>query len=110
MDIQNMGDLLRNAQKIRKQMEVVQKELKDRVVEGKAGDGLVSVLVNGQQDVVKLTIDPKVVSSDADDIELLEDLIQAAIAQGMEKSRELKNTEINKATGGYGESLSGLFF
>ena len=62
------------------------------------------------QELVKLTIDPKAVSSDPDDVELLEDMIIAAVAQGMEKARELKNEEINKVTGGLGDSLSGMFF
>ena len=105
-----MGDLLKNAHKIRKQIDSVQTDLKDRVVEGEAGDGAVKVLVNGQQDILKLSIKPSIVSSDPDDVELLEDLILAAINQGMEKSRELKNSEINQVTGGLGDSLSGLFF
>jgi hypothetical protein len=111
MDINNMGDLLKNAHKVRKQIDSVQQGLKDRFVEGRAGDGLVTVLVNGQQELVKLTIDPQALASNApDDVELLEDLILAAINQGMEKSRELKNAEVNKVTGGMGDSLSGLLF
>ncbi len=110
MDINSMGDLLKNAHKIRKQIDSVQTDLKDRVVEGNAGGGLVTVLVNGQQEVLKLTIKPDAVSKDPEDIELLEDMILAAISQGLEKAQELKNTEINKVTGGLGDSLSGLFF
>lgn len=110
MDINSMGDLLKNAHKIRKQIDGVQNELKDRVVEGQAGGGLVTVLVNGQREVLKLTIKPEAVSTDPDDIELLEDMILAAISQGLEKAEELKNSEINKVTGGMGDSLSGLFF
>ena len=85
-------------------------ELKDRVVEGSAADGMVTVIVNGQQEILKLSINPQVVSQDPDDVELLEDMILAAISQGIEKSKELKSSEINKVTGGMGESLSGLFF
>ena len=106
MNINNMGDVLKNANKIRKDIDRVQGELKDRYVEGKAADGLVSVLVNGQQEVVKVSIKPEA----AEDIELLEDLILAAIGQGVDKSKALKNEEINKVTGGFGDSLAGLFF
>lgn len=105
-----MGDLLRNAHKVRKQIDTVQNELKDRVVEGSAADGMVTVIVNGQQEILKLSINPQVVTQDPDDVELLEDIILAAISQGIEKSKELKSSEINKVTGGMGESLSGLFF
>jgi hypothetical protein len=110
MNINNMGDLLRNAGKIRKEIERVQEELKERVVEGSAADGLVKVLVNGQQEILKVTISPKAVSQDPKDIELLEDLIVAAISQGVEKAKAVKNHEISKVTGGFGEALSGLFF
>ncbi len=110
MDFSNMGDLLRNAHKVRKQIDTVQNELKDRVVEGSAADGMVTVIVNGQQEILKLSINPQVVTQDPDDVELLEDIILAAISQGIEKSKELKSSEINKVTGGMGESLSGLFF
>lgn len=110
MDISNMGDLLRNAGKVRKQIDRVQEDLKERVVEGSAGGGLVTALVNGQQDVLKVNIKPEAVSPDPEEVELLEDMILAAIAQAVEKSRELKSEEINKVTGGFGEGLSGLFF
>lgn len=110
MDINNMGDLLRNAGKIRRQIDRVQEDLKDRVVEASSGGGLVSVLVNGQQEILKISIDPKAVSTDVDDVELLEDMILAAISQGVQKSKDLKNQEINKVTGGLGDNLSGLFF
>ena len=68
------------------------------------------LLINGQQEVVKITIDPRAVSTDPEDIEILEDLILAAIAQGVEKSKVLKSEEMNKATGGMGDSLSGMLY
>ena len=55
----NVGDLLKNIGKIRKDMEKVQADLKNRVVEAAAGGGLVKVLMNGQQEILKVTIDPK---------------------------------------------------
>ena len=57
-----------------------------------------------------MSLSPDVISKESDDIELLEDMIVAAVSQGMEKAKELKNTEISKVTGGFAEGLSGLFF
>jgi hypothetical protein len=109
MNFNNMGDVLRSAGKIRRDIDRVQEDLKARVVEGTAGGGLVTVLVNGQQEVLKVSIDPKAVSSDPQGIEMLEDLILAALSQGIEKSRALKREALGKVTGGLGDGLSGLF-
>ena len=62
-----------------------------------------------QLDLLKITISPESVSTAPDDIELLEDMILAAVAQGMEKAKELKNSEIGKVTGGFADNLSDLF-
>ena len=114
MSVNNMGDLLKNAGKIRKQIDQVQEELKERVVEAKAGDGMVSVMVSGQQELLKVSRSPDIAShissDDPDDIELLEDMIVAAVAQGIEKAKELKEAEISKVTGGMASGLSGLLF
>jgi len=70
------------------------------------------VIFNGQQDLVKLAIDPKVVQPGSDgkvDIELLEDLIVAAVSQGIEQSKALMREEMNKVTGGLGGAMPGLF-
>lgn len=109
MNVNNMGDMIRNAGRIRKQIDRVQESLKERVVESDAGSGLVKVLVNGQQELLKITIDPKAVSPDPEDVELLEDMIIAAVSQGVEKSKALKQREIDKVTGGLGDGLAGLF-
>jgi len=108
MKLTNIGDLLKDIGKIRKDMDKVQANLKNRVVEAKAGGDLVSVLVNGQQEILKLTIDPKAISSDAGGVEMLEDLIIAAVNQGIEKSKALKNEEMNKVTGGLGLNFGDL--
>ena len=105
MKISNVGDLLKNVGKIRKEMEKVQADLKNRVVETASGGGLVKVLVNGQQEVLKVTIDPQAVSSG---IEMLEDLVVAAVGQALEKSKALKSEEMNKVTGGLGLNFSDL--
>jgi len=99
-----MGDLMRQAQKMQQRMAEVQQELKERVVEGTAGGGMVTVLVNGQQEIVAVKIDPQVI--DPDDPALLEDLILAAARQGLKKARDLAQEEMSKVTGG--ASLPGM--
>ena len=119
MKITNVGDLLKNIGKVRKDLEKIQADLKNRVVEASAGGDLVKVLVNGQQEILKLTIDPRALpapppgegsgSSSRAALEMLEDLIVAAVSQGLEKSKSLKNEEIEKATGGLGLNFADLF-
>lgn len=108
MKLTNIGDLLKNMGKVRKDLEKVQASLKNRVVEASAGGGLVKVLVNGQQEVLKVTIDPKAISAAPGGVEILEDLIVAAVSQGLERSKALKEEEMNKATGGLGLNFSDL--
>src|SRR5262245_8889675 len=108
MKISNVGDLLKNVGKIRKEMEKVQGDLKNRVVEAAAGGGLVKVLMNGQQEVLKVTIDPQAVPKDPAGVEMLEDLVVAAISQALERSKALKSEEMNKVTGGLGLNFSDL--
>jgi len=107
----NKGDLLRQAGRLRKDMERVQEELKNRYVQGSAGGDLVGATVNGQQEVVKLSISPKFFGELAAkvDIALLEDLILAAVSQGLEKSKTLMKNELEQVSGGLGGLLPGLF-
>lgn len=111
MSTGNMGDIVRQAGRMRKDMEKVQEELLERYVEASAGDGLVDVTLNGQQGVVKVSIDPKFFGDVADkvDIDLLEDLLLAAFSQGVEKSKALMKSEMEQVTGGLGGMIPGLF-
>ena len=102
-----IGDLsgfIKQAQEMQKRVAEVQASLKERVVEGTAGGGMVSAFVNGQQELVKIRIDPKVV--DPGDVEMLEDLIVAAVGAALKKSRELAREEMARVTGGL--SIPGL--
>jgi len=101
----NLGDLMKQAQRMQKDMSRVQEELKERVVEGTAGGEMVKVLVNGANEVVKIELAEDVV--DPDDTEMLEDLIVAAVNQAYKKSKELAESEMRKITGGL--NLPGLF-
>lgn len=105
----NFGNLMRQAQKqaqkLQKQMEEVQRNLKERVVEGSAGGGMVTAQVNGQKELVAIKIDKEVV--DPDDVEMLEDLVLAAVTQAMKKAQEIHDEEMKKMTGGL--PMQGLF-
>ena len=100
-----MGDLVRQAQKMQHKMSDVQQQLKERIVEGTAGGGMVTVLVNGQQEIMAVKIDPEVI--DPDDAAMLEDLILAATRQALKKSHDLAQEEMSKVTGGV--NLPGMF-
>jgi len=100
-----MGDLVRQAQKMQQRMAEVQSGLKERIVEGTAGGNMVRVYVNGQQDIVGVKIDPQVI--DPKDPAMLEDLILAASRQGLKKSREMAQEEMNRVTGG--ANVPGMF-
>lgn len=94
----NMQKMMKQVQKMQAELARVQAELEGKTVEGTAGGGVVTVVVNGHQDIKEITIDPDAV--DPDDVEMLEDLIVAAVNDGLRKSRELSAAEIEKVTGG----------
>jgi hypothetical protein len=93
----NMQKMMRQMQKMQADLARVQEELENMTVEGTAGGGVITVVVNGHQDVQKITIEPDAV--DPEDVEMLEDLITAAVNDGLRKSRELSASEIEKVTG-----------
>mgnify|MGYP000205647222 CR=1 FL=1 len=86
-------------------MEQKQEELKEETVEATAGGGVVKVVVNGEQEVVDIEIDEDAV--DPDDVEMLEDLILAAVNEGMRKIQDMINDEMGKLTGGM--NIPGMF-
>ncbi len=95
-------NLLQQAKNAQDKMEELQKELAALRIEGQSGGGMVTALVNGQQELISLKIDPSLI---ADDMEMIEDLVVAAIRQAMEKSKEESQEKISTLTGGM---LSGL--
>ncbi len=95
-----MGKLMKKAQEFQKKMKAMQGDLADRVVEGTSGGGMVTAQVNGQQEVISVHINPEAV--DPDDVEMLEDLVTAALAQALKKSKELSEGEMKKLTGEMG--------
>lgn len=99
----NMQQILKQAQKMQAEMAKAQEELKNEVVTASSGGGVVSVEVTGEMVVKSITIAPEAV--DPEDVEMLSDLILAAVNQGLEKSQQLAAERMNVATGGMGGGL-----
>jgi DNA-binding YbaB/EbfC family protein len=97
--IGGMGNLLKQAQEMQARMAKIQEELGQKTVEGSAGGGMVQVTVNGQFNLTAVQIEVSVIK--ADEKEMLEDLILAAVNDGMRKAREMASAEMAKLTGGF---------
>ena len=93
-----MGDILKQAQKMQEKMQKIQDGLADIEVEGSAGGGMVMVTANARQEIIGIKIDKQVV--DPEDVEMLEDLIVAAVNQALAKAQEVANQEMGKVAGG----------
>ena len=101
-----MGNLQRMALQMQQEMERVQAELAEAEVEGSAGGGVVRAVVTGKQTLVSITIDPSAV--DADDVDMLQDLVIAAVNEALDASRRLaeqKRGALTAMTGGLGGLL-----
>ena len=94
----NMGNLQRMVQQQMQEMARIQAELEAALVDGSAGGGVVKATVTGKQELVSLTIDPSAV--DPDDVEMLEDMINAAITDAMTKAGALMEQQMGALTGG----------
>jgi len=94
----NMGQIMKQAQKFQTKMAKLQEELSERTVEASAGGGMVTVVANGGQDVLSISIDPEVV--DPDDVEMLQDLIMAAVNDALNKAKAMMNEEMGQLTKG----------
>ena len=96
----NMNNLMKQAQKMQKQMEENQKAFEEKVFTASAGGGAVEVTVSGKKEVTKVTISPDAV--DPEDVEMLEDLIMAAVNEAYRKMDEAASSNMSKLTGGLG--------
>ena len=101
----DLGQIMKQAQQMMKQREKIMEELRERVVDATSGGGMVTVYVNGEQEIMKINLEPEVI--DPDDKEMLEDLVVAAVNEAVRKSKELQAKELGKLTGGM-PGLSGL--
>ena len=94
----NMQNMIRQAQKMQADMLKAQEELETKSYEASAGGGVVSAVVSGKKEVVSVTIDPEAV--DPDDVEMLQDLIVAAVNEAMRKANDDAASQMSKLTGG----------
>ncbi|MFP4697654.1 MAG: YbaB/EbfC family nucleoid-associated protein [Eubacteriales bacterium] len=104
----NMNNLMKQAQKMQKQMQETQEELENKKVEATAGGGAVTATVSGKKELISIKLNEEVV--DPDDIEMLEDLILAAVNEAIRKADEMVNAEMGKITGGLGLPGGGMPF
>lgn len=100
-----MNDLVRQAQMMQKKMAKMQEELNSKIVEATAGGGMVTVKVNGAQEIMEIKIEKDVV--DPEDVEMLQDLILAAVNDALKRAKDMVQAEMSQLTGGM--KIPGLF-
>lgn len=101
----NMNQMMKQVKKMQEQMVKAQEELVNKTVEGTAGGGVVTVIANGHKKIVDITIKPEAV--DPEDVEMLQDLVLAAVNDALSKADELATKDLSKFTGGM--NIPGLF-
>ncbi len=101
----NMNNILKQAQKMQKEMEKMQKEMEAKEVESSVGGGAVTVRANGKKEILSVSIKPEVV--DPDDVEMLEDLVLAAVNEALRLAEEMVSSKMSKLTGGM--NMPGMF-
>jgi len=99
-----LGDLMKQAQRLKAEMERIQAEAATKTVEGSAGGGMVTAIANGKGELLSVRIDPAAVREE--DLDMLQDLITAAVNDALRKARELLAQDVSRLTGGFG--LPGL--
>lgn len=94
----DMKQMMRQAQKMQKQLAQAQEELKDMTYEASAGGGMVKVVVNGEMLIDSIEIDPDAV--DPEDVDMLQDMVMAAVNEALRGMNEISSTKLNSVTGG----------
>ena len=102
--MQNWKNLMKEAQKMQAKIAKMQEELKEKTVEASSGGGMVKVVCNGQQEIIDIEIEPELLEEK--DVEMLQDLVLAAVNEALRRSREIADEEMGKITGGL--NLPGL--
>ena len=100
----NMQSMMKQAQAMQQRMQKMQEELEQKEVTATSGGGVVSVTVNGKKEVKSINIKPEAV--DPDDVEMLEDLVMAAVNEALGQADDMAQSEMSKVTGGL--NLGGL--
>ena len=103
--MKNLGDIMKQAQRMKAEMDRIQAEVATRTVEGSAGGGMVTAVANGKGELLSVRIDPEAVKGE--DVEMLQDLVAAAVNEALRKARELLTQEVSRLAGGL--NLPGLF-
>jgi DNA-binding YbaB/EbfC family protein len=94
----NMKNMMKQAQQLQTKMAKMQEEMAEKTIEASSGGGMVKVVANGKQDVVSIHIEKEVV--DPEDVEMLQDLILAAVNEALVQSQKMVSDEMSKLTGG----------
>jgi nucleoid-associated protein EbfC len=102
--VKGLGNILKQAQEMHSKIAQLQEEMANKTVEASAGGGMVTLVMNGKQQVLSIRIDPEVVNRE--DVDMLQDLISAAVNEAIRKSQEMMTEEMKKITGGL--SIPGL--
>jgi DNA-binding YbaB/EbfC family protein len=93
-----LGQMMKQAQKMQAKIMKIQEEMGERSVEASSGGGMVTVTANGKQEILSIRIEPEVV--DPEDVEMLQDLVAAAVNEALKKAQEMVAEEMAKVTGG----------
>ena len=96
--MKNLGNIMNQAKMIQNRIAQIQEEMGAKSVEASSGGGMVTVTANGKQEILSIKIEPEVVNPD--DVEMLQDLIIAAVNEGVRKAQEMSASEMAKITGG----------
>ncbi len=96
--MKGFGNIMKEAQKLQERLAAMQEEVANRKVDASAGGGMVTVEVNGKQEILSIKIDREVINPD--DSQMLEDLVLAACNEAIRKSKEMVQQELAKLTGG----------
>jgi len=100
-----IGNIMKQAQQMQRRMAELQEELENKQVEASSGGGMVTAVVSGKQQLLDLRIDPTAV--DPEDVEMLQDLVTAAVNEAIKQSQQMAQEEMGKLTGGM--NIPGLF-
>lgn len=101
----NMGKMMKQVQKMQADMAKLQEELVNQTVEATSGGGMVKVVANGKQEIMSIKINPEAV--DPEDVEMLQDMVMAAVNEALRQSQDMVAKEMSKITGGM--NIPGLF-
>jgi DNA-binding YbaB/EbfC family protein len=96
--MKGMGNMMKQAQQLQSKMMKLQEELAEKTIDASSGGGMVKVTANGRQQILSIQIEKEVV--DPDDVEMLQDLILAAVNDALAKAQEMVSSEMGKLTGG----------